>query len=222
MEKFYLDEQGWLPKPYESNSQIELALKSPERYYKQYFLSAKPFESPQLTFGKLVTDILEGTVEVIDPIIAEQIKNVPRYANTNVELRETITRKSDGKQVQILGYMDAFEEQINHIIDYKTGVEPWDKNRLAASEQFKLYSLLRWTVTKEIPKVSIIWIPTEKVPNPSPIKQLESGFTMRVCGEPVLITHKFSMAELLDSHNRAFHAYDEIKKLSKRYDAENV
>lgn len=221
MERYYQDEQGWLPKPYESNSQIDLVLKYPERYYKQYFFNLKPIETPQLGFGRDVTDILERRVEGT-PELIEQLKSVPRFTHTNVELRETLIRKYDGKKVEVLGFMDAYEPEINHIIDYKTGVAPWDITRLSSSEQFKLYSLLKWTVTEEIPQVSIIWIPTEKVEAPSQFAQLSSGFTMRVCGEPQIITHKYSMAELLDSHNRVFRAYDAIKSLSNKYDAENV
>jgi hypothetical protein len=218
--KHYLDENGWLPKQHLSDSQIELAIKSPPQYYKKYFGGAPAFDSPQLAFGKAITDILEGRVEG-EPELIEQVKNVPRFLQTNVELRQTLNHQS-GKEVEVIGYMDAFEEEIEHIIDYKTGVVPWTNDRLMQSSQFKLYSLLRWIAKDKqvIPQVTIIWMPTEKVSIPSEYNGLSSGFTMRICGEPRIFTHQFSVPDLLDSHARVFQAYDIIKKLSKQKDAE--
>jgi hypothetical protein len=205
--------KGWLPKKYLSNSQIECVLTNPERYCKKYFEGIEEKDSPQITFGKAVTDILEGRVDGA-PELVEQIRHVPRYAQTNVKLFEILKRKKD--TVGVVGYMDAFEDDL--IIDYKTSGTPWTQTKLEEAHQFKLYSLLLWTSTKKIPRVKIINIPTEKV-HPEKVQGLSnSQFTMRVCGDVKILEHRFSLADLLEEHGRVFRAYDTILELSKNYE----
>jgi hypothetical protein len=105
--------------------------------------------------------------------------------------------------IQVKGFIDAWDVHNNRVIDFKTSGKPWIIDTLKNSLQMKVYALAMFTNGEEIPVSQINWLGTKKVKN-------EIQFT----GESYELTYQFKMKELLEAVNFIF---DTAKQISKEY-----
>ena len=142
------------PKPYLSHSQIALVLRSPRDYVRQYIYGEKGMASIQQEYGSLVHDILEGRTKV-PKSLKKALQNVPRYKETDVEIKTTLKRESS--EICLLGRLDGLDFNQG---EYKTGVKPWTQKMANESLQLKLYALIDYKNTKFIPGQNLTWLET--------------------------------------------------------------
>ena len=198
------------PKPYLSSSQIELAFSNPVGYVSRYIYKTEEEVSPQMAFGKVVTDILEGRIKG-DPKLLKQLELVKRYQRNNVAMRALFRRhiKNDKlEEVAVIGYLDGESGQGESLIqgEYKTGVWEWNQKRVHESEQLKLYATIHWLNTGYVPTQELVWIPTKN----------EEG-VITIVGDPVMFHMKHDTKTMLETIQRVFKAYDVIVKLYQKF-----
>ena len=147
-----------LPKTYLSYSQIELWHSDRWAYFRRYFHNAQDEPGPELVFGKRFAEVIEHyhkTGEALEGA-PSYIDQLPRLAIAEHKIEHEISG------VPILAYLDSTDGDLSCVIDYKTGAMPWDDRRVWESNQLKMYSLLAYERTGEIPEVQIVWLPTKK------------------------------------------------------------
>ncbi len=148
-----------LPKPYLSYSAIQLWIKDPTRYRKQYYESAPSFSNIYTKTGNIIhKQIEDGLLEV---------KNHPLEKYTSEVKIET-----EVCGVPVLGYIDLLNKKNMRLSDIKTGVKKKDeKPRWTMLEVIKLDQLPFYQVLieskygKVYPYAGLIWIETEHYNN---------------------------------------------------------
>jgi len=130
-------------------SSLSTFWKSPDDWYKQYYLKVPQSSNKYLEFGSMMHASFE-TDKPLAPvtILAEQEKKiVVKY-----------------KGMTLSGTLDGFDPKTKTVIDYKSGKVPWTKARTDDHGQFTMYALLLY-LTEGIPPEELTflieWIPTE-------------------------------------------------------------
>ena len=187
-----------------------MAFSNPVGYVNRYIYKTEEEVSPQMAFGKVVTDILEGRVKG-DPKLLKGLELVKRYQRNNVAMRALCRRHIKGdklEEVAVIGYLDGESGQGESLIqgEYKTGVWEWNQKRVHESEQLKLYATLHWLNTGYVPAQELIWIPTHN----------DNG-VITIVGTPVLFRVKHDTKTMLETIQRVFKAYDVITRLYKQF-----
>jgi len=113
-----------LPKPYLSYSAMSLWQTNKEAYRRRYYLNEQPFETAQTIFGKKVHKQFEEDDSVLGS--------------------ETRFEVEIDKGLNLLGYIDSFNEEDLSIIDFKTShnQKTWTPVTVAKNKQLVFYSLL--------------------------------------------------------------------------------
>jgi hypothetical protein len=88
--------------------------------------------------------------------------------------------------IQVKGFIDAWDVNNNRVIDFKTSKIPWNINNLKNSLQMKVYALAMFVNGDQIPECQINWLGTTKT-------RRGLDFT----GESFELNHTFEMDELL-------------------------
>ena len=137
-----------LPRNYLSYSAYSLWHKDKDQFRRRYYLNEKPFETVETIFGKTVHDLKEKDDSVIG-------------SETSIQ----ITIDND---LNLLGYLDSFNEETLAIVDFKSGhldskgKAPWDRVKVQKHKQLVFYSLLVLKKHgKYNPVTRLIWLETE-------------------------------------------------------------
>ena len=158
-----------LPKPYISSSQITTWHYSKGQYVDRYIFGIPTVESPELLFGKRVSELLEkGKWGRESKIVKQVLDRLIRYSKPEHELKATLsTPKGD---VDVLGYIDSYSPlgtnvriKKPRIMEYKTGAKLWDKKRADEHFQTQLYAGIIYKQTGILPEVKIQWVQTHRV-----------------------------------------------------------
>jgi hypothetical protein len=88
--------------------------------------------------------------------------------------------------IQVKGFIDAWDVYNNRVIDFKTSGKPWTMDTLKTSLQMKVYALAMFVNGDQIPESQINWLGTKRTKN-------GLSFT----GESFELNHTFEMDELL-------------------------
>lgn len=88
--------------------------------------------------------------------------------------------------IQVVGYIDAWDMANNRVIDFKTSGRPWTIHTLQCSLQMKVYALAMFVNGNKIPESQINWLGT---------KRTKDGLSFT--GESYEIKHTFEMEDLL-------------------------
>lgn len=137
-------------KDYLSYSAMNTWIHSPEQYSKQYFEGAPFIESPEILFGGKIGRLLETRDASMDHIM--------QYSVPEQKLEFEV------EDVKIMGFIDSFSPERNAIIEYKTGKQPWDQNRVNRHLQLDIYSLGVETIFGTVDDLChLIWMQTERV-----------------------------------------------------------
>ena len=155
---------SWLPKGKISWTQIDLAINNPKEYYERYFLNLKQEEPDHLIVGKIFHSIPlnpKWKEEMEEKGVKAYIKTCEKYADyaklPNQEQGVSCTYESNFGSVEIIGYFDGYESETEYVLhELKTSpYKIWDKKRLQESGQFKLYSLIFYSIFGVIPEVRL-------------------------------------------------------------------
>lgn len=138
-----------------SFSKMYLFERSPDEYYKRYFLLEKSFETKYMRFGKeFMEEVEDGKSDNFarDMIIKALPKqNIIEHPIPNV--------KHNG--YQIVGSLDSYGDETLIIEEYKTGRTKWDQHRVDTHGQLDLYAYALSLQGIKIKEARLHWLPTE-------------------------------------------------------------
>lgn len=81
-------------------------------------------------------------------------------------MEQTIKCEIEG--VPLFGFIDSFDPMDCAILEYKTGVTPWNEKRVQEHLQLDLYSLAVETIFGKVQdEVELIWMQTRKIETPN-------------------------------------------------------
>lgn len=151
--KKFVDNNGeatYKDKPYLSYSAINTWIHSPEQYRKQYFEGTPFIESPEILFGGKISRLLETH--------DKSMAHILQYSEPEHKLDCVI----DG--VPIFGFIDSYSPERHAFLEYKTGKQPWDQNRVNKHLQLDIYSLCIEHLYGHVEDTChLIWMQTERI-----------------------------------------------------------
>ncbi len=159
MKKRYLS----LPKEYISYSQLSQWQRDPTQYKAIYFDQRDELRSTNagLEYGKAVADALEHGIQTDDLLTDAAMLLLPKYDITDQEFR--VDMKVGKAWVTILAKPDSLDSKTKSFYEYKTGKQPWSKQKAQNHLQLHLYATAVYLKYRIIPNVKLIWIETEWV-----------------------------------------------------------
>jgi hypothetical protein len=174
-----------LPKPYISVSQINLWYSDRQKYINRYFLNLPEEPSIYMNFGKQFAEDTEAYIK--DGIIMETfpdfyIDKIQSFKGCEAEKEISLSIND----IQVKGFIDAWDVENNRVIDFKTSGKPWTMDTLKDSLQMKVYALAMFVNGESIPESQINWLGT---------KRTKDGLSFT--GESHELNHTFEMEELL-------------------------
>ena len=174
-----------LPKPYISVSQINLWYSDRQKYINRYFLDLPEEPSIYMNFGKQFATSTETFIK--DGIIDN---NLPHFYLEKIRPMKGLEAEKEISlsinDIQVKGFIDAWDVHNNKVIDFKTSGKPWTMDTLKGSLQMKVYALAMFVNGDQIPESQINWLGTKRTKN-------GLSFT----GESHELRHTFEMDDLL-------------------------
>lgn len=153
MEKKLLNPRGYL-----SWTQVDMWMRSPDRYIRQYVHGASGFENSGMTFGKQASEALEGA-ETDDTAMEALVALLPHYAKREHEIRATMTTEAGA--VVLLGKLDTFGMDPIRFREYKTGRVAWTQAKADRHKQLLHYAALIYLFFGKLPtEVWLDWAET--------------------------------------------------------------
>ena len=174
-----------LPKPYISVSQINLWYSDRQKYINRYFLNLPEEPSIYMDFGKQFATSTETFIK--DGIIDN---NLPHFYLDKIRPMKGLEAEKEISlsinDIQVKGFIDAWDVHNNRVIDFKTSGKPWTMDTLKTSLQMKVYALAMFVNGDQIPESQINWLGTKRTKN-----------GLEFTGESFELNHTFEMDELL-------------------------
>jgi hypothetical protein len=174
-----------LPKKYISVSQINLWYSDRQKYINRYFLDLPEESSIYMDFGKQFATSTETYIK--DGIIDN---NLPHFYLDKIRPMKGLEAEKEISlsinDIQVKGFIDAWDVHNNRVIDFKTSGKPWVLDTLKNSLQMKVYALAMFVNGESIPESQINWLGTKKT---------KQG--LEFTGESYELNHTFEMDELL-------------------------
>ena len=174
-----------LPKKYISVSQINLWYSDRQKYINRYFLNIPEEPSIYMDFGKRFAEDTEAFITngiIMETFPDFYIDKIQAFKGCEAEKPISLSIND----IQVVGYIDAWDVHNNRVIDFKTSGRPWTMDTLKDSLQMKVYALAMFVNGESIPESQINWLGTKKTKN-------GLSFT----GESHELRHTFEMEELL-------------------------
>lgn len=148
------------PRGYLSHTQIDMWLRSKNRYIRNYFYGEKDAGNHYQDFGSKVAKAQETGEETDDHIVNMLVTLLPRYPRREHEIRADL--KTQNGVVTLLGKMDQFHDVTLALRDTKTGKVPWTQAKAEKCRQLKHYSALVYLKYGKLPPEAWIdWAETE-------------------------------------------------------------
>ena len=143
-------------KNYLSWSQYNLFTKSPEQYRQVYILGKPSFKNVEMEFGSKIASGLEQTDLTGDAEIDFCKVSLPEVDESEKEMTAQVG------DMKLLIKMDGYKND-HTIYEYKTGHVAWTQSKVDKWEQITFYAYVYWLITKEVPDLYLVWIPTQKI-----------------------------------------------------------
>lgn len=140
---------AWLDRYYSWSQHSQWKSYGKEGWYSKYILGQITPPNKEMIFGSMIGKKLET-----DPTFLPQI---PRQKKMEYEFKATLSG------INFTGYADAYDEDIFHLEEYKTGKTPWTQKRVDDHGQITLYLLMRYlseNVKPEDHQCRLHWLPT--------------------------------------------------------------
>jgi hypothetical protein len=174
-----------LPKKYISVSQINLWYSDRQKYIDRYFLDLPQEQSIYMDFGKQFAEDTEAFIKngiIMETFPDFYIDKIQSFKGLEAEKPISLSIND----IQVVGYIDAWDMANNRVIDFKTSGRPWTIHTLQCSLQMKVYALAMFVNGNKIPESQINWLGT---------KRTKDGLSFT--GESYEIRHTFEMEDLL-------------------------
>jgi hypothetical protein len=174
-----------LPKKYISVSQINLWYSDRQKYIDRYFLDLPQEPSIYMDFGKRFADDTEAFIKngiIMETFPDFYIDKIQSFKGLEAEKPISLSIND----IQVVGYIDAWDRENNRVIDFKTSGKPWTMETLKTSLQMKVYSLAMFVNGDQIPECQINWLGTRRMKN-----------GLEFTGESFELNYTFEMDELL-------------------------
>lgn len=189
-----------LPKPYLSYSQLSTWHYNKGQYVDRYIFGIPTIETPELLFGKKVSELLEkGKWGRESKELRAALDRIIRYQKAEHELRVTFPTKKG--EFELLGYIDSYDPKKVRIMEYKTGAKLWDKKRADEHLQTQIYAGIIYKQTGKIPEVKIQWIQTHRVDGVCQPTGVVRTFRVKVTVASMLKALKGVTAAALEIHD---------------------
>lgn len=195
------------PRGYLSWTQIDMWLRSPDRYVRRYMHGEEERANSAMEFGKRTSDALESGAETGDLLLDTVVKLLPHYEKREHEIR--VPFETPDGTVDLLGKLDTFGmKQGPRFREYKTGRVPWTQTKANKHRQLHHYDALIYLKHRKLAtEVWLDWAETEWR------EDGELGFT----GKMLAFHVELGMKDVLEYLSIAARAAREI---DQRYRAE--
>jgi hypothetical protein len=124
-----------------------------EEWFKKYILGEETRPNPELIFGKKFADSIEA---------GKPLAPVTMLSKAEKQFDVVISGN-----VKLTGRADLFDDKtLKETGEIKTGVAPWDQERVDSHDQITMYALMNFITNKIKPddcKFWLEWVPTEKI-----------------------------------------------------------
>lgn len=148
------------PRGYLSHTQIDMWLRSKDRYMRNYFFGEEEKGNSAMALGSKVALAQETGEETDDELVNTLVSLLPRYPKHEHEIRADLNTK-DGV-VTLLGKLDQFHDVTLAFRDTKTGRVAWTQKRAESSRQIQHYSALIYLKHGKLPPEAFIdWAETD-------------------------------------------------------------
>ena len=194
-----------LPKKYISVSQINLWYSDRQKYINRYFLNLPEEPSIYMDFGKRFAEDTEAFITngiIMETFPDFYIDKIQAFKGCEAEKPISLSIND----IQVVGYIDAWDVKNNRVIDFKTSGRPWTMDTLKDSLQMKVYALAMFVNGESIPESQINWLGTKKTKN-------GLSFT----GESHELRHTFEMEDLLKAIVLIEQTCKQISEVYKSY-----
>ena len=194
-----------LPKKYISVSQINLWYSDRQKYINRYFLNLPEEPSIYMDFGKRFAEDTEAFIKngiIMETFPDFYIDKIQSFKGFEAEKPISLSIND----IQVVGYIDAWDRENNRVIDFKTSGRPWTMQTLYNSLQMKVYALAMFVNGDTIPESQINWLGTKRTKN-------GLSFT----GESYELNHTFEMDDLLKAIVLIEQTCKEISEYYKRF-----
>ena len=153
-----------LPKKYISVSQINLWHSDRKKYMERYFCNIPEEPSIYMQFGKRFAEDTEAFITngiIMETFPDFYIDKIQAFKGCEAEKPISLSIND----IQVVGYIDAWDVHNNRVIDFKTSGRPWTMDTLQNSLQMKVYALAMFVNGESIPESQINWLGTKKTKN---------------------------------------------------------
>jgi hypothetical protein len=194
-----------LPKKYISVSQINLWYSDRQKYINRYFLNLPEEPSIYMDFGKRFAEDTEAFIKngiIMETFPDFYIDKIQSFKGLEAEKPISLSIND----IQVVGYIDAWDRENNRVIDFKTSGRPWTMHTLHNSLQMKVYALAMFVNGDTIPESQINWLGT---------KMTKNGLSFT--GESYELNHTFEMDDLLKAIVLIEQTCKEISEHYKRF-----
>ena len=194
-----------LPKKYISVSQINLWYSDRQKYINRYFLNLPEEPSIYMDFGKRFAEDTEAFIKngiIMETFPDFYIDKIQSFKGLEAEKPISLSIND----IQVVGYIDAWDRENNRVIDFKTSGRPWTMHTLYNSLQMKVYALAMFVNGDTIPESQINWLGT---------KMTKNGLSFT--GESYELNHTFEMDDLLKAIVLIEQTCKEISEVYKRF-----
>jgi hypothetical protein len=146
------------PRGYLSWTQVDLWLRKPEVYVRQYMFGAEGDNNARMAFGSKTALAIENGGNSGDELIDMLAVLIPKYEKHEHEIRADF--KTEAGVVTLLGKLDTFSPKTFAFREYKTGTTKWTAARAQGHKQLLHYAALIWLKYKKVPEAHLDWAQT--------------------------------------------------------------
>lgn len=145
-----------LPRGYVSWSMLQSFTEDRNQFDQRYLLGKETWETQYIRLGKHLANMMQGIEE---PANAEEFAVAEQL--TKLDLSE-VPIEVDIDGLKLFGVFDAASSDLSKIVEYKSGLVPWDEDRAQMHGQNHMYALMTYLFTggKTVPEVRLEWAPT--------------------------------------------------------------
>lgn len=149
------------PRGYLSWTQIDMWLRSPDRYVARYMHGEEDRVNAAMEFGKKTSEALESGADTGDMLLDTVVAMLPHYEKREHKIRVPFITPAG--EVDLLGQLDTFGMKKGpRFREYKTGRVPWTQARANKHKQMPHYGALIYLKHGKVPtEAHLDWAETE-------------------------------------------------------------
>lgn len=209
MENNQLKKKIILPKRHLSWSQFDKWKRNPKQYMAEYFENGKKLDTKYLRFGKGIAKMIE------DGSYKELIPDLHVYDKPEFQVNVTY------EGVNLLSYIDSYDETLNVFDEYKTGKNPWDQAKVQKHGQLLFYATALSILKGDMPFFcDLYWIETSDEPADPDDFWAQAEKKLAVTGKIVPFRRNFDEREIVRMKAEIVKVASEISEAYQKFISE--